>query len=67
MADKDANIAVVVNGDTSQLRSDLKKGVTSLNSFEDKAKKVAGNLVKMGAAAATAGAALTRCYICQTI
>lgn len=59
MSNKDANVAVVVNGDTSQLRSDLKRGAKSLESFEDKAKRMQKQLLKVTTAGVAAGAALT--------
>jgi hypothetical protein len=58
MANKDANIAVVVNGDTSQLRKDLKKGSNSLDSFGKKARANISKIAKMGAAATAAAAAI---------
>lgn len=58
MAKTDADVAVVVSGDTSQLRSDLKKGGASLKSFGDEARKTVTKIAKVGAAAVAAAAAI---------
>ena len=55
MAIKDANIALTVHGDSSNLRRDLKKANKSLDTLEQKAQKVAANVAKMGAASLAAG------------
>ena len=59
MSTNQANIALTVNGDTSQLRSDLKKGGRALESFEDKAKKMQKQIAKVAIASVAAGAAMT--------
>lgn len=58
MSNQDANVAVVVNGDTSQLRSDLKRGAKSLESFEDRAKRMQKQLLKVTTATAAAASVL---------
>ena len=59
MSTKPANIALTVNGDTSQLRSDLKRGGRALESFEDKAKKMQVQILKVVSATTAVGLALT--------
>lgn len=52
-------VAVTVGADVGPLQRGMKKGGASVQSFEDKAKKMALNVAKAGAAVVTAMAAVT--------
>ena len=55
----DANVAIKIGGDSTTLRSDLKKAQLSLDAFEKKAKVMQTRMVAVGVAAVAAGAAMT--------
>lgn len=59
MAKVVGEIAVQVGADVSKLQSGMKKGAAAVEGFDDKAKKMALNVAKAGAAIATAMAAAT--------